>query len=311
MKNKLTLLGCLLLLPHVGAEALPPAPWNVTEHRKLRDFIIQSHRGAGGLSTDNTQEAFELGWKLGTYPEADVRTTKDGVIVGFHDNTFKRVVKDIAPEFRDKGVKDLAYEELARFDVGSWKGPSHEGQRIPRLSDIFALMKGRPERHLYLDIKEVDLKKLAAEVSAAGVGPQVVLASPSHKIIQNWKKLVPDSETLIWIPGNEEQKRKSIEKLRAANFSGITQVQIHINLPGDAKDLQPGEPFSPSRAFLTEVGRDLAARGILFQTLPWKAADPGIYHQLLDVGCASFASDHPDVTRQAVADYYEMKNTRP
>src|SRR3954468_7135924 len=60
--------------------------WNVRDHIPLEKFIIQSHRGAGELAEENTLAAFELGWKLGTYPEADIRTTKDGVIVAFHDN---------------------------------------------------------------------------------------------------------------------------------------------------------------------------------------------------------------------------------
>jgi hypothetical protein len=33
-------------------------------------FIIQSHRGAGDLAPENTLDAFELGWRLGTHPEA-------------------------------------------------------------------------------------------------------------------------------------------------------------------------------------------------------------------------------------------------
>ena len=60
----------------------------------LDQIIVQSHRGAGVLAEEGTLEAFELGWKLGTWPEADLRATRDGVIVSFHDTTFARVLKD-------------------------------------------------------------------------------------------------------------------------------------------------------------------------------------------------------------------------
>ncbi len=306
MKTHLTSLllasGCLLA-------AGPISSWNATEHIPLEDFIIQSHRGAGELSTDNTLEAFTLGWQLHTVPEADVNTTKDGVIIAFHDKDLARVVKDLPAIWKDKLIKDLTYDELRTLDVGSWKGDEFAGHRIPRLSDVFALMRGKPERLLYLDIKQVDVAQLADEVRAAGVEPQVILAAPKHETILEWKRLVPGSQTLLWMSGTEKTKRERFEALKATGFEGITQLQIHVRLPGDAQatDIQPGEPFTPSRAFLIEAGVELAKRGILVQTLPYGATDPAIYTTLLDLGFASFATDPPKVTKQAVAEYYRAK----
>ena len=287
----------------------PITPWNATAHIPLQDFIIQSHRGAGELSTDNTREAFDLGWQLGTVPEADVNTTKDGVIIAFHDKDLARVVKDLPAIWKDKLIKDLTFEELQTLDVGSWKGPEFAGHRIPRLNDVFVLMQGKPERRLYLDIKQVSLVQLANEVRAAGVGPQVILATPKHETILEWKSLVPDSQTLLWMSGTEKTKRERFAALKATGFEGLTQLQVHVRLPGDpqATDIQPGEPFTPSRAFLIEAGAELGRRGILFQTLPYGATDPAIYTTLLDLGFASFATDHPKVTKQAVAEYYQNK----
>lgn len=278
--------------------------WNVRDHVPLDKFVIQSHRGAGELAEENTLEAFELGWKLGTYPEADIRMTKDGVIVAFHDNDFSRVVKGVSEEMKKQGVADVTFAELSRLDVGAWKGDQFKGRRVSRMTEVFARMKGRPERHLYLDIKNVDLKQLAAEVKAAGVARQVVLASSKHDIIREWKALVPESDTLLWMGGTEEAKRKAIAALRKADFAGITQLQAHVRFPGDAKDVKPGEPFSPSRAFLVELGGELSGRGILFQTLPYGATNAATYWQLMDLGLASFATDHPEVTLKAVRDYY-------
>src|SRR5262245_37749866 len=93
--------------------------WNVRDHVPLKKFIIQSHRGAGVLAAENTIEAFELGWKMGTVPESDLRTTKDGVIVAFHDADFSRVVKNASAELKKKGVKDVAFAELSKLEVGA------------------------------------------------------------------------------------------------------------------------------------------------------------------------------------------------
>jgi hypothetical protein len=63
------------------------------------------------------------------------------------------------------------------------------------------------------------------------------------------------------------------------------------------------EPFNLSRAFLRSTGEELRRNGILYQSLPWGVAEPKVYWQLLDLGVASFATDHPDVTLKAVRDY--------
>src|SRR5207247_7611378 len=143
--------------------------WNVRDHVPSSEFIVQAHRGAGELAEENTLEAFELGWKLGCIAEADLRTTKDSVIVAFHDANFARVVKSIAEAMKSKGVKDVTFDELMKLDVGSWKGEQFKGRHVSRMSEVFALMQGKPQRRLYLDIKNVDLKQLAAEVKAYGV----------------------------------------------------------------------------------------------------------------------------------------------
>src|SRR5438093_2265149 len=81
----------------------PVIDWNIVGNIPLERVVIQSHRGAGVLAEENTLAAFELGWKLGTYPESDLRTTTDGAIVTFHDDNFSRVVKGVSSELAKKG----------------------------------------------------------------------------------------------------------------------------------------------------------------------------------------------------------------
>ena len=287
--------------------------WNITDHIPLEKIIIQGHRGVGDLAEENTVEAFELAWRLRIYPESDLRMTKDGVIVPFHDGNFARVVKDASPELKKQGVKDLTFAELAQLDVGSWKGEQFKGRRVVPMATIFELMRGRPERHLYMDIKSIEFPRLAAEVRKYGIEKQIVLASRKVEEIRAWKALVPESETLLWMHGNEAELSRDFAALRQTKFAGLTQVQIHVypKVTTDAwappTDESPADnPFRLRNAFLVEVGQELRAHGILFQTFPY-TKDPKVYAQLLDLGVMSFATDYPDVTLREIKAYYAAR----
>lgn len=289
-----------LVVGVTAADVVAGEGWTARGHLPLEQFIVQSHRGAGELAPENTLEAFELGWKLGTWPEADVRTTRDGVIVAFHDANFKRTVRNPPAALAAKGVKDVTFAELSGLDVGGWKGDQFVGRRVARLAEVFALMTGKPERRLYLDIKQVDLPQLAAEVRAERVVRQVVFSSPDYAQIRRWKQLAPESMTLLWLGGNEAELGARLEQLRATRFADLTQLQLHVRLNTNAA---AAEPFNLSRAFLRGVGDELRRHGVVFQVLPWGVADPQVYWQLLDLGVMAFATDHPDVTLRAVRDY--------
>lgn len=304
-------LGVNLSAAAGGAEAPAAKPlkseWNVRHHLPLHEFTVQAHRGAGELAEENTIHAFEIGWSLNCIPEADIRTTRDGVIVAFHDADFSRVVKDVPPELANKGVTDVTFAELQKLDVGAWKGDRFEGRRVSRMSEVFAVMRGKPERKLYLDIKQVDLAKLADEVKQAGVEKQVILASTKYEQdIRGWKKLLPDGQTLFWIGGSPEQQTKKLEEARSTGFADITQVQIHVRMPEGIDRVQRDDvdPFVQSDEFLISAGELLREHHILYQSLPWGGATKDVYWKLLDLGLMSFATDHPKVTWEAIEAYY-------
>jgi glycerophosphoryl diester phosphodiesterase len=258
-------------------------------------MLIQSHRGAGNLAPENTIESFELGWRIGCVPEADVRATKDGVPVAFHDNNFARLAPDAPARMRDLRVNDLTWKDIAGLDVGSYTGEQFRGQRIPRLDDILRAMAGRPERLLYMDVKDVNVQLLADIARGHRVTRQLILASTVYDHLLKWKFLVPDSMTLLWMGGAEARLRERMDEFRASSFEAITQLQIHVNVTDMAAD----DPFDPSSEFLREVGRELKSRGILFQSLPWGVAEVPVYHRLMDLGVESFATDEPEVTLEA------------
>lgn len=317
--------SALQLFPAGAGAPSGEKPWNITGRVPADEVIVQSHRGAGILTEENTIAAFEKGWALGTWPECDLRTTRDGVIVTFHDGNFARVVKGVSPEMAKLGVKDLAFAELLKLDVGAWKGDRFLGRKISTITDVFKIMQGRPGRHLYMDIKSVDLKQLAGEVKKYKVEKQVVFTTSKHELIREWKKLVPESETLLWMRGDEASLDHALSEIRKTGFEGITQLQVHIfptktfaqalemaaikagrlKTTVEREKANPNQ-FTVSDDFVRKLGGELRARHILFQALPY-TSDAGVCSALFDLGVASIATDYPDAVLAEIRKYYTRK----
>ena len=271
----------------------------------MKQCLVQSHRGGGALSPENTIESFIETWEMGAVPEADLRTTLDGVIVAFHDKSFARVVKDLSSDLREKGVQDLTFEELSALDVGSWKNSNFAGQRICSVPEIFALMQGRPDRALYMDIKDVQLPQLAHLVREFDVIEQVILASLDEQLLRDWRELMPKGQTMLWMSilweGDERTLRDRLKRLRDEDFSGISQLQIHVQAIRHEGEWQ----FKPSLELLRDTARELKSFGILLQAIPWECDDAEVYRTLLGAGVQSFASDYPQVALRVLREYAE------
>jgi glycerophosphoryl diester phosphodiesterase len=283
----------------LGSIAAAQTPWNVRDHVPLKDFVIQAHRGAGMLMPENSLPAFEIAWGLGAAPEADLRTTSDGVIVAFHDNDLRRVLPDAEEAIRIRGIGDLTYAEVAALDVGGWRGEQYRGQRVPRMTDVYKVLERNPDRLMYIDIKEVDFEQLARK--SASVHGQLILASTKYDEIMRWKSLAPDSQTLHWMGGSEAELRKRLDQLEERKFRDVDQLQVHVHFASDGK-------MAPSESFLIGVGEQLRRHGVVFQVFPWETKDPRSFERLLDLGVASFATDFPDVTAETVRHYYQAKD---
>lgn len=285
-------------LPALGMMLMPllVAATSLAANEPTPSFHIQAHRGAGIDRPENTLEAFLTSWEMGVTPEADLRTTADGVVVCFHDPNLKRVVSNAEADEAGQGIEQLDSSRVQELEVGSFRGQEFAGQKVPLLTNVFAVMRGKPERLLYLDIKTVDLDELAKLVGQAGVERQVIFTSEKHPLLQQWKEKVPESLTLLWNRGSEEQLEAKLDTLRAVDFAGITHLQIHVHVG----DLASDDPFTPSSAYLQRIGDELTARGIVFQVLPWECSDERAYVQLLELGAASFATDYPEATLKAV-----------
>lgn len=256
-------------------------------------LLIQAHRGAGFLDAENCIEAIELGWSFGMVPEVDIGTTRDGMIVGFHDRDLARLVHDLPASLRGRSLGDADWSELRDLNVGTADKP----RRIPTIAEVLVRLRSKPDRRLYLDIKRVDFPALAALVREHDVTGQVIFSTNRDAWIAAWRSLLPGSETLRWVwmdPGQAglDAAKAMIDGLRSTGFAGITQLQLHI-LVGDDLALHPS--LEAIRALSDELG----GRGIVFQAFP-HCGDVAVYRQLLNLGVRSFATDHPHEMLAAV-----------
>jgi hypothetical protein len=127
----------------------------VAERRKGVDIIC--HRGSSEHAFENTLEAFRATFELGgDGNEFDIRRTKDGVLVVFHDDMLDRRLE----AYGDVG--DYTWEELQRF---RFRRPGRFGEqcRIPTLVEVFDLHR-KYAGLMHLDIKRHGLDRDIADL---------------------------------------------------------------------------------------------------------------------------------------------------
>lgn len=95
---------------------------------------IIGHRGVAGLAPENTLASFTLAADRGlAMVEFDVRLSRDGVPLVFHDDTLERCTDGEGP------VAATDWAEIARLDAGSWFSPIFAGERVPSLEQVLHL----------------------------------------------------------------------------------------------------------------------------------------------------------------------------
>ena len=265
----------------------------------------QAHRGGGAKDApDNTMAAFRYTWDLGGIPEADIRTTADGVVICLHDRTLSRTTT--APkDVRGKNVKTLTFEEIRKWDAGVKLREEFKGQRVPALEEVFTAMKEDPLRQVYLDIKAVDLKVLGELIDQYGVNKQVLIASPRQSDCQTLKKITKGLRTMIWIGGSPTDIKRRFAAVVDANFAGVDQVQLHLH---DKKGNNPFR-YQLERDFLASALQKTHDANVDLEVFPFRFDDTSL-QELLDIGIRWFATDEPKRFKQTIFAWREKKENQ-
>lgn len=159
MRSFGSLLALVLLLVTTGCSSPDDADSGESIAPDAPDAapLLVAHRGASAYAPEHTREAYELGIAQGAdFIEPDLQITRDGVLIALHDVTLDRTT-DVAEVFPDRYREvqrgdetlrrwfavDFTLDEIRRLDAGSWFGPEFAGARIPTLTEVIEIARGR------------------------------------------------------------------------------------------------------------------------------------------------------------------------
>ena len=235
-----------------------------------RPVQVMVHRGVMTGAPENTLAAFQLAVDMGfEWIEVDVRLTKDGHHVIFHDGNLDGKTDGTGP------LKEHTLEEIKLLDAGARFAPRFEGQRVPTLAETLAFAKDKI--NIYLDCKDVDAAKLVREVQDAGMERQVVVFG-DYSLLKRVNKL--SDGTVAVMPDFDDRPDLEfwIEKLSPA------AIEVEFNL------LTP------------ELVRKAHEAGVLVQSDSLGEADnPAGWRKAIDMGVDWIQTDHGDGVIAAAA----------
>lgn len=135
---------------------------------------ILVHRGATAFAPENTLKAFTLAMDLGADGvEMDVRRTRDGVLVLFHDESVDRLLRGVGR------VRGHTLAQLRALRPVTWRGRPLGGW-VPTFEEFLQAARARGML-IHLDLKEAGLEtEVARRLTETGTWPQVVWINPAN-----------------------------------------------------------------------------------------------------------------------------------
>lgn len=235
---------------------------------------IIGHRGVAAYAPENTLEGIHTAADMGVeWVELDVKITKDGVPILFHDDTLERVTG------ASGNVADKTWEDLRQLEAGSWFSDGFAGISIPTLEEAIDVLM---EHDLGVNIelkpcpgREVDTAEAALDIlsRAWDAHDKILISSFSHVSLETAADMAQDWACGLILPTEwPENWAELIAYLDVAtiNINGNTcsQEQVHSLLP---------------------LGKRILAYTI---------NDPDRASLLQSWGVDGFFSDEPDVIRE-------------
>lgn len=205
----------------------------------MKKPLIIAHRGASALAPENTLAAFQKAIDDGAEGiEFDVRLSKDGVAVVFHDFGLKRIAR------REGRVSDLTAAELGKLDAGTWfniRNP-HKGDEkfaaeiIPTFTQLLDFLKDY-QGLLYVEMKcrETEVAPLVRAVcriiAESELLPQIKLNSFKLKAIALAKKILPEVKTAaLFQPKINTILRGKSRLMEKAQAYFADELSLHYSL---------------------------------------------------------------------------------
>ena len=285
-------------------------------------FDLQGHRGARGLMPENTLPAFQKALELGVDTlECDMAITKDGVVVIHHDLWLNPDTTRQADgkwlNSRGPAISELTFEELQKYDVGRLKpGTDYaksfpdqqpaDGTRIPRLSDLFDLVKKSGNTKIGFDCEtkvsprnraatlppEEFARRVIAEIREHGMQARIMVQSFDWSSLQVIQKEAPEIRTMYLTSPGTLAPADGFDPARW--LAGFTPA-LHGSVPAAIK-AAGGKIWAPNHAYLTPALL-AQANALGISVIPWTVNEPEIMARLIEMGVDGIISDRPDLVQ--------------
>ncbi|HSC96162.1 MAG TPA: glycerophosphodiester phosphodiesterase [Burkholderiales bacterium] len=287
---------------------------------------IQGHRGARGLAPENTLPAFARALAIGvTTLELDCAVTKDGVVVVSHDPAFNPdITRGPDGKWLQKpgpAIWSVSFQDTQRYEVGRINPKSAyakrwpeqrpvDGTRIPRLADLFALVKKSGNETVRFNIEtkisplepevtttpEDFARKLVAAIRAGGMESRAAIQSFDWRTLQIVQKEAPGIPTVYLTV--EKGFMDSIQRDKASSpwTAGFHVSRYGGSIPRMVK-AAGGAVWSPYHA---ETTRDQVkeAQALGLKVVVWTVNAPSDMRRMIEWGVDGIISDRPDLLRK-------------
>ena len=319
---RLILAACVLALAN-GCESVPPAR---AEMKPSIAFDLQAHRGGRGLRPENTLAAFSFALGLGvTTLELDCGVTKDGVVVVSHDRVLNPDhTRGLDGQFLSAAgpaIVDLTYEELRQYDVGRINHDSDyaaqfpeqqpvDGERIPRLADVFALVEQSGNRTVRFNIEtKIDplrpeqtvsplafARALATVIEGAGMASRTTIQSFDWRTLRLLRGLAPEIALVALTDQQPDEDTIEVGKPGASPWLGELDVDDHEGSVPKLVQALGAKVWSP-HALDLNPGVVVEAHALGLEVIPWTVNDPKDMQRALALGIDGLITDRPDLLR--------------
>lgn len=195
-KMAVIIIAAVTILTGAGIYFIVNADYSLLNSEKT---LITSHRGSSVSAPENTIASIKAAVDaMADYAEIDARSTKDGVVIVFHDPSLKRITGI------NKKVWQVKYSQIIGMDAGSWFSKKFSGEKIPTLKQILEYSKGKIK--LNIEIKtspgDKDLEESIVKlIEEYDMTDSCVVSSFSYNSLKKIKKLNPDIRTGYIISG--------------------------------------------------------------------------------------------------------------
>ena len=238
--------------------------------RTMNQPLVIAHRGWSDIAPENTLVSFEKALTLPVEAtECDVHLTRDGHVVVMHDPTVDRTTNGSG------AIAEMTLEEIRGLDAGSWKGSEYAGEKVPLLSELLALIRGKVLLALEIKAEEIPTQ-VVKEIRKADATRDVAIISFSFETCQAVRAIEPRLPVCFLClgvqPGDDAGAWELTEKVLAGGLQGMSCLHHGVT---------------------PELRRATKKRGLSLWA--WTMDDEASLQAMIDVGVDTVTSNKPDL----------------